>query len=74
MGLWFYDSSKQALICFDPERNGQGIGFHIPAIERIGYWRPFPGLELAIRASIPRMPGPSMIQPASAIPNHGIRR
>jgi hypothetical protein len=69
--LWYYDLSKQALIFFDPERNGQGIGFHLPAIERLGLWEPRGQLELAIRKMVPAIPGPSMIQRAAGLPPQG---
>ena len=68
MELWHYDLTRQALIFFDPMANGQGAGFHIPAIERTGQWLPSSGLEVAIRQALPALPGPSMIQQAEALP------
>ena len=65
--LWQYDAARQALIFFDPARNGQGTGFHIPALERTGQWQPSPGLELALRKTLPSF-GPAMIQQAEALP------
>jgi hypothetical protein len=66
--LWVYDSTRQALIFFDPARGGQGTGFHIPAIEKTGQWLPLTGLELALRKVLPPLPGGPMIQPAAAMP------
>jgi hypothetical protein len=63
--LWVYDSARQALIFFNP--GGQGTGFHIPALEKLDYWEPKAGLELAFRKTLPP-PGGPMIQPAAAIP------
>lgn len=61
MNLWNYDSSRQALIFFDPATN-QAVGFAIPKIEECGFWEPRGGLEMAVRASnIPPMPGQSRI-------------
>jgi hypothetical protein len=67
--LWCYDAGRQALIFFDPARNGQGTGFHIPAVERTGEWQPSSGLELALRKTLPLLPSGPMIQPAAAMPS-----
>ena len=59
--MWFYDSSRQALIFFDPERGGQGMGYSIPAIERAKYWEPKGQLELEIRKCVSKLPQASQI-------------
>jgi len=65
MSLWFVDTSRQALIYFDPEQGG--IGFSIPAIEKVGYWKPEKGLDLPLRIVLPRMPQPQqLVQPPNA--------
>jgi hypothetical protein len=63
--LWFFDSSRQALVYRDPQ-TGQGVGFFAPDIERVGHWEPKAkgALEVALRTVLPRMPGASQIQAA----------
>jgi hypothetical protein len=61
--IWYFDSSRQALVYVDPMTR-QGVGFFAPDVERTGQWEPKGGLEVALRTSLPRMPGSSQIQAA----------
>ena len=67
MSLWYIHTGHQALVYVDPERNGQGIGFSIPNIEKLSHWEPKGKLEVNLR-KLPRMPGSEVIQRAAAIP------
>ena len=56
--LWFFDSSRQALVYRDPQ-TGQGVGFFAPDIERVGHWESKGKLEVSLRTVLPKMPGQS---------------
>jgi hypothetical protein len=68
VSLFFFDSSRQALVYVDPITR-QGVGFFAPEVERVGYWEPKGpkgALEVAFRKVLPKMPGQS--SPIQAAP------
>jgi hypothetical protein len=52
--MWLYESSRQALVFVDPESKGQGVGFFIPALEKLNHWQPKLGLGLELRKVLPK--------------------